>query len=295
VCERHAAAAAAAPQNLDLRYLALRCPDDEPGLQQKFLDEHRQHPDHPFFANAAARELQRRRDYEGALAAYRVASGAPILLDAASLQAARLTRVIAAPDSALELAAINKQLRGGAMQGSHLQTMLTLESGEDEGEPITTPIRAYAHLGRGELSQAVQATVGEPKLRPQILRLVAASDGVEPELIEQALSLAIEEGVTGTTVLPSLALADREGKDHGALDAKAFELYGQERVPLEFASGKLYDGKAEEVQAQLFKLSAEMQVHACVMALVRAGEKAPGPCRPLVRGYLFAAERPFFR
>jgi hypothetical protein len=209
------------------------------------------------------------------------------------LEAARLTRVVAAPDPA-EAVVLNRRLLRAAPAGSHLETMLALELGEDEGKPLTSPLRAYAHLGRGELGRALQLAESEPKLRAQVLRLAAASDGATPQMIEEALSLGPELGVAGTTVLPSIALADREGREHGALDAKARELYGQERLPLEFAGGKAYEATPEEVEAAVLSLSAQMQVHACVMALVRAGKKAPPPCRPLVRGYLFAAERPFF-
>jgi Zn-dependent protease with chaperone function len=54
-------------------------------------------------------------------------------------------------------------------------------------------------------------------------------------------------------------------------------------------------GSCSGLEAELFKLPAELQASACVMALVRAGEKAPAPCRALATWYLFAAERPYFR
>ena len=94
---------------------------------------------------------------------------------------------------------------------------------------------------------------------------------------------------------PTIALLEREQRPHAALDALALKQGPFAPHLLKFAEAAFLKGAPAAVEAELWKLPAAQQPHACVMALVRVGAAAPSPCRELAKAALFASERPYFR
>ena len=116
-------------------------------------------------------------------------------------------------------------LRSEAAAGSHLETMLALELGESAGEPITTPVRAFELLSRGELEHAVQAAAKEPKLHPQVLRLAAASDGARPELIQAPSRQFARTSTRSKEIVLSIRISDKAtGRVIGEVSEQDFEI-----------------------------------------------------------------------
>ena len=128
-----------------------------------------------------------------------------------------------------------------------------------------------------------------------MLRLAAASEGASRALVDAALALE-GEPASVSSIWPSIALLEREGRPHAVLDARARQelTHGADQT-LSFANGDYLKGKPEALEAALEQLLPEQQAFACVMALVRDAERAPSPCRELSKASLFASERPFFR
>lgn len=288
LCRKTAASSAAAPSDLNLLYLKLRC-DEGPAhaTAKAVIAAHRAHPTHPYLANAAGSELMRSFDFAGAAQAYSVASKEPVLADLANLTQARALRVL---DQATA-----QRLDTLAKSSGPLSSLLALERGVmSDGEVIKEQERAYAALARGQLASALTAAV-DGETRDTIVRLVGASEGATRPMIQAALELA-GEAQSDDALWPSIALAERESKSHLVLDAQARKLMPDyERAMLPFARGELVKGDGAAFEGALSALPPEYQSHACVMALVRAADKTPPHCRKLARGALFASERPYFR
>jgi hypothetical protein len=267
---------------LDLLYLALRCEDDGPETAQEALDAYRAHPSHPYLANMAGSQLRRRRDYSGATAAFTTASAAVPLQDGAYLERARLARITDEASAS--------QLKAWASNSTSLASLLALEDGDvsDDAE------RSFSLLTRGELNGAVQLARAQPSILAIVLPLAAASDGASQTLVDEALGM-LEQVTDPAALWPSLALAERELRPHAALDAKVAKLDSPVAEVSRFADSKFLKGDTAAVEAALWRLPAEDQPYACVMALVRVSVAAPAPCRGLAKAALFGSERPYFR
>jgi Zn-dependent protease with chaperone function len=283
LCERTRVKTQRQPQNLDVLYLSLRCAghDDAQAVEQ-LVAAHRLYPEHPYLANSAGHELMRRRDYVGATRAFESATRSAPLLDSASLELARLARISGtATASRIQMLAANS---------TSLASLLALEN----GETVEGPERAISLLAHGDLDDAVATARPQPGVLAVVLQLAAASDGASQALVNEALARA-EELPDGDAMWPTIALLEREQRPHAALDALASKQGPFAPHLLKFADAAFLKGAPAAVEAELWKLPAAQQPHACVMALVRVGAAAPSPCRELAKAALFASERPYFR
>jgi len=255
------------------------------------FDEYKAHPQHPYFANVAAYELKQHRDFKGALAAYATAATASPLVDNANVERARLLRFT---DQARE-----QILDELARSSDTLTAYLALERGRDpDGERLEGAQAAYALLDHGQLAQAVTAAAKDKDISDKVTRFVGASEGASKQQIEAALALRGEVKARAA-LWPTIALAEREHRPHPQLDAQAREAFrGYDKYLLPFANDTFLKGEKGDrstVEAALYRLPVDLQPYACVMAMVRASELAPGPCRKIVNTVLFASERPHFR
>ncbi len=285
LCRKTSEKSAKTPADADLLYLSLRCSDD--ASPRVILDAHRAHPSHPYLANGAARELYRQGDYAGAAKAYALAAQAPPLANNANLALARIWR-LTEQVSASGLSTL-------AQRSDSLAGLLAVERGVDSnGEAIKGPSRAYSLLAQGQLAGAVAAAKEDPQTHDIVLRLAGASDGASKDLVSAALALG-KDAESQAAIWPSIALAEREGRAHAALDAQARGAFPPYDKALRPFATKAFLENRKAAEAALSDLPAEYQSFACVMALVRAPELAPSSCRKLAKASLFAPERPYFR
>ncbi|HEX2873664.1 MAG TPA: M48 family metallopeptidase [Polyangiaceae bacterium] len=282
ICARAQQKAEAEPKNLDALYLSLRCGrDDDANVNEKVLEAHRLHPKHAYLANAAGKELRRRRGYAGAVMAFGTASTAVPLINSANVELARLARItgVATPERLDALAA----------NSTSLAMILALDKGDvDDG-----PEKAVSQLARGELNEAVASARSHP-IHKWVLPLAAASDGASQALVDEALGV-LDDAKDGPALWASIALAERELRPHPALDAAAQKRSDVAPQLLKFADSKFLEADPTAAEAELWKLPADDQPQACVMALVRVSVSAPAPCRELAKAALFASERPYFQ
>ncbi|RYZ04381.1 MAG: Zn-dependent protease with chaperone function [Myxococcales bacterium] len=289
LCRKTAASSDAAPSDLNLLYLKLRCSESPPHETAKaVLAAYRAHPSHPYLANAAGAELLRSSDFVGAVQAYATASAEPVLADGAGLAQARALRVLGQATSG--------RLDALARSSGPLASLLALERGvTSDGEAVEGDESAFRALAGGQLAAALGIKFVESATRDTVVRLAGASEGATKPMIQAALEMP-GEAASDQALWPSIALAEREGKSHLVLDAQARKLSPDyERVMLPFAKEPFVKGDRGTFERALAALPPEYQSYACVMALVRSGDAAPASCRKLAKGALFASERPYFR
>ncbi|HKX43735.1 MAG TPA: M48 family metallopeptidase [Burkholderiaceae bacterium] len=285
VCARHQAGAAAAPQNVNLQYVATRCLNDGPAKDRAFLDGHRQHPEHAWFAYAAGYVEAENMRWEPALAAYElVRRKLPPLVETVNVDTARIRRM----QSGDRGAAVTDLEKGS----ESLRQMLALESGQG----VTTPAyRAYPELARGNVERAVQLAHDKPQSEARLLRLAAASDGAGAALVAKVLALPLDQGLDDSTVWASLALAARarQGLD-GYLAAARHAAPDKADAMLRFVDALKNGASPQEAELLLDGLAPELRGHACSMGTIMLGAKAPRAWRDAAKRLLFASERPYF-
>ena len=287
VCARQQAAVDAAPQDADRVYLALRCLTDSAARTQAFISAHTRFPGNGWLAYAAGYgELQRGRwaDAESDLAQGH--RQLPQFAEYIAVDLARAMRQRGTADGA-KLAALQAS-------SDQLRVHLALEAGSAAGPDVPTE---YAELAKGRLANAVQqARSRSAGDGDRVLRLAAASDGADEQLVAAALGLPPERGVDAQTAWASAALAARR-----QLDPAPFIVIGARALQPEDADRlrRLIDvlktnGGIGAARRLVGEMAFEAQLHAYTVALVMLGRSAPSEWRTSAHRLMFATERPYF-
>jgi len=168
----------------------------------------------------------------------------------------------------------------------------TIEQGRDlEG----TPLEPYASVAQGKLELAAQQARKNKDTRA--LKLVAISDGATHAMIDEALSLPVDDQDDFDIVIAMYAVAVKTSRDPSHHLARLEEMMGQQGKPvLEFLEQVRRGGDPMQARAQLptdFDLRLRIQaIHAAVIMLDR---RAPeGWHEEAARG-LFVGERGYLR
>ncbi|HET7868070.1 MAG TPA: hypothetical protein VFL86_26990, partial [Burkholderiaceae bacterium] len=285
VCGRHRARAAAAPQNTNLQYVVARCLPDGPTRDRAFVEGHASHPQHGWFAYAAASVEAEHAHWQASLEAFDLARRAmPPLADAVAVDMARIKRLLR-QDSRQALTEL-------AQQSHSLRRLLALESGQGIDAPA---LKAYVELGLGRVDNALRLSDQRPEARDRMLRLAAASDGADSGLIAKALALPVDKGLDGSTLWPSLALAMREKRDLSAFEPLLRRLSPpQYALALKFVHTVASGAAPDDATRLLEGLPPELRGQACSAGVVLLGAKAPAAWREAAKRLLFSYERPYF-
>ena len=285
VCGRAQARAQASPDDLTLRYLALRCLPTPAERDRAFLDAHRRSPAHPWLAFAAGQTLvqqQRWREASDALTAS-LAEGA--LAENVAADLARIRRRLA-DGGPLDLTDL-------AVKSSYVRDLLDLE------RPAAADRSAnpYQELAAGNLDRAVAALSPAADAAPRVLRLAAASDGASRDLIDRALALPPDAGIDLFSVWAALGLALRHKADPAPYLAFLKEAGNAEEVNGALRFIELLRGGASPAAADaaLDGLRLPARPLACVFGAVFLGDKAPPMWRATAKQMLFVPERPYLK
>lgn len=284
ICQRDQARAAAAPGNANLAYIATRCLPEGADKDRAFVDGFARHPDHGWYAYAAAYVAGGSAQWPQAIVASDVARRkVPTLANSLALDIARMRRMTGQADAATmnELVKTSPALRQALM----------LESGRGLEAPA---LKAYAELAQGRIDAAMALAQNRPETAARLLRLAAASSGASPALVARALALPADKGLDESTVWSAIALAQRAGQDAGPLVEAARRMSPQHgQALLAFAEALRRGQAAEQAERLLEGLPPELRGQAWAMGAMLLGEKAPAAWREGARRLLFASERPF--
>lgn len=289
LCERHEAAAAAAPANADRRYLADRCIGKRDERDRAFVEHHRRWPNNPWLANAASYSLLwGNRHREGVAAMESAMRREPAVASDLSIELARLRRLQEGRPNVLvaDLGPSTKLLRN----------LIELEGG---GPGPSPDLQAYLSLAQGKPDDAVRQARGTPYAQ-HVLRLAAASEGASPALIRQSLDQPNDPSLDTTSRWITAALAAREHRDPAPylapylakLDAGG----GNEMVAIQLDFfQRLRNGDMAGASRQLDRLYPGPRGQSCATGVVFLGKNAPPAWRKEAKLLLFASERPYLR
>jgi Zn-dependent protease with chaperone function len=284
-CARHTRMSAAAPGDVDLRYLAIRCLPRGRERSDAMVAAAEAAPDNSWLALSAGYVHVGRSDWPKALGCWGRARENPALADRLLLDSARVMRLVG-PSRERELHTLS-------LDSPQLRHLLAFEEPGNKGLRFG-PQLAYAKLASGALDQAVTLASGDEKTRARVVRLVAASRGATREQLAAARALAPDAGIDYHTLWPAIGLALREKRDASALIARIKEFTDpDERAGLEaFLRPARLAGDAAAARDALSSLDPDSRGHAYVLGCVILGDDAPDEWRAEARALLFAPERP---
>jgi Zn-dependent protease with chaperone function len=283
ICKRHRKLAAAAPDDPDMQYIGMRCANDA-AEGAVMIQAHKRWPEHPWIANGAAWEHVIQGRYADAVPIMeKVLQGPAVLASANASRLARVKRVLGHP---YDKAALEKL-------APELERLHALDTGYGNQD---SPGRSYSALAGGRLALAFNASDSEAGLREHVLRLAAASDGASRATVERALKLAPDQGMDMAAAYAMWGLALREKQDATPYhDLIAKGLSAQDLLRLDAFMAAVAKDPANPANAsKLNGVEMEIRAWAYGAAIVRYGKQAPAAWRSVVRGLLFANERPYF-
>jgi hypothetical protein len=283
VCARHQQLALAAPNDGGLQYLAIRCRPKGEEREKAFLTEYEKNHDNPWLAMMVGYQCARRADWEKALDAWEIARANPAIPEYVTIDTARVLRLRGADSEA--------HLKRLAETSVVVRRELALEFGEDLPESLL----AYTRLSRGQLNEALALAIAYPKIRPHLLRLVAASKGALETHVSEALKLGLEDGIDADTIWPAIGLLIKHKQDAAPLIARLEKFVDPEELApaKEFVDPEQLLKNPEATDALADQLEPATRAHAYVMACVILGDAAPEPWLLAARALLFADERPY--
>lgn len=291
VCQRQKEMAEAEPDNIDLRYLAVRCLPDEEARDRALMEGYRQWPQNVWFANAAGYVMAGREQWDHASQAWEQVIKNITLRETTALELARVRRM-QGRDTQRDMSFLTRYSRS-------LRFWLASEGGEFDD--ISSEV--YPILAQGKLADAVtMARIKEAEdehFIARTIRLAAASDAAPEELIAEALALQPDQGVDSTTIWMALALSMRENRDFEIYRAKMADFLEQvdatENLPkVDRFLAAIRAGKIDEADAALAGVNLRVRGFSYSMGLIVLGRQAPDHWRKGARALLFVGERPWF-
>ena len=286
VCDKHRKLAQSAPDDPNLQYAATRCDEDSEARDRAFLRLHERWPHHAWLAQTAGYIQAGAGDWEHALASMDEARRRlPALQELLAVECARIKRLLAGTEQA-DLA----NLRASSEYVRMLTAPETGEAASDSGwEP-------YMSLMHGKLDEALAGEKRSQNERARIVRLVAASDGASPKMIDSALSLPPDAGLDTDTFLPTLSLLARAGRDVSAVLPLAEQIFPRDGEQLVAAFSAVHSHADRSVVEKAMRgLEPRNRGYVYVAAVMLGGSEYPSEWRAAARQLLFASERPFLR
>lgn len=281
-CAEHKAASAAARENPDLLYLAIRCDFDASAQNQAFLAALARFPEHHWLRLTRANILAERGQWREALPAL-VQSYAelPDMRAWTRLSLVRVARVV----NLLDQPEVQRALAEDPDLGAIVRAT--------DGQPTADYewVNRYVLLSQGELRRAAEALQVEQN--PDVLIRLAASDGAEADLIEQAIAVPVDTELDASVRMLQFALIERQGGNGLIwLDAAVADLEAAEAAQARAFLSEMTAGLPAE--ANLGELPADLRAHLYAAARVRLGRDCPPLWEKLATRYLFISERPYF-
>ncbi|MFB9245748.1 M48 family metallopeptidase [Massilia antarctica] len=283
LCAELGAQAAAQPDDGDAFYLALRCRHEDPNVKRLMLKARARWPGNLWLARWSAYDKLHSKDFSAAAPDLeQIVRATPGGSNYAGLDLARVRRYLA-PDA--DLGDLVKDSR-------RLQELVTIEKGPLSSD---SPLRAYYALSTGRLNEAHQIAEDNPTRAAHVLRLAAASDGADADMIKRAMALPFAAGTDSATTWVGLALAQKHGYDTAPFRKSTLEAAGPYQQQMLAFFDSIAAGKDPRAAERLIDtVPPSVRAHAYSATLVLLGQKAPAEWRVAVKRLLFISERPYF-
>ena len=288
ILQQHQRLAKQHPESSDWQYIGVRAMPDGPEQDQDFVDGFEKWADNVWFANAAGNIQAQRGMWQESIDAYNLVlqNHGPVA-NAAAMEAARIRRFLAG-DSPADLS----DLAGF----TDLDSILMIETGHEDIRG--TEVFAFSQMAEGKLTEAYQ-TAGAENATPQLLSLLAASEGAESEWQEQALKIPAAELENAQHAIILAALAARLKRPDNAYLDRYSELMqrrdeGKTKTVADFVAQIIDQAPQASLESEMNGLGPAERGLVFAAAVIVHPWDAPPHWRKASRQLLFAIERPYF-
>ncbi len=285
-CARHRELAAAAPDDVSLRYATARCIDDEGEQAAAFQSGLEANPEHGWFTLATGYGYSEQGEWAKAR---ELLDRLPKLLPShAGLFARDIVRV-----RRMAAEGADPDLSDLVAAFPEVAAVLSIET----GALVDESLRPRERLEAGALDEALAAAGEDVDLRAELVRLVAASDGAGKQHRAEVAALTLEDGMTPGTWAPTLGRAARRGEDPGPLRELGAALLGDKAADrlVQITAALAKDGDAEAFEEAMRGLPPKGRGLAYVAGITALqGEDTPKGWRRTAKRLLLPGERPYY-
>ncbi len=287
ICAEHHQLAASEPKNADYRYLTIRCIEDEAQQNKAFIEWHERFPQHPWLAFASAYSYSKIGNWQKSHNAFQVASANNESLRASiGLDAERIRRVL---ERKLKIDVPLSE----RIHNPDIEAYNRMESGQLDGQ-YGDSNHVYYLISEGKFEQALTYIASYEDIKPRVLRFLAASEGVNREIVESALELPTDVGIDYDAIWVALGVAVRENA--ATTDyIKSASLMGFDQRKITDFIRLVKQGSTLEAEELLLNLDFRFKSQYYLLGSIILGEKAPGDWKIYTNSMLFANERPFIK
>jgi Zn-dependent protease with chaperone function len=287
LCAAHSERAKASPDDPDSSYLAVRCQPDGKAQDDAFLAGLERFPSHSFFQVAVAWVWLGRGEWSKGLRQLEALLRSPDARETlGSMQlagvAARVRRLLSDRPHYEDLTKLD----------GNLEQELSIESEAGRDESALT--RAFRHLRKGELPEALRVRDLAPPVRARLELLVGASDGATPAQIDAALRLPGEGELAWYVGPVAFALAQREGKSVTEVRARLGSYLAEEPEAFAALDPTALAKNPAKLDQVVVGMDPRFRGAFRAAGIVLLGKKAPALWRKEATALLFASERPYF-
>lgn len=285
VCEEHQKLAIAEPENADYHYLSIRCIEDELQKSKAFIQGHEKFPNHPWLAFASAYSYTEKEAWQKSYNAFYTASmNNESLRSSIALDAERVRRFI---ENKLKIdIPASKRVTSEDIGAYNEMESGQLLNQEDNSNHV------YYLISQGKLKEAYDFVTPYVELKPRILRLLAASEGVDQEISNEAKVLTSAEGVDYDSVWWVLGVAAKEDKNTADyLDT--LEIMGLDRNLVTNFIQLTKQNNITAAEDVIRNLDFQYKIRFYALGTTILGKSAPTDWKVKMQSFLFANERPY--
>lgn len=284
ICEEHRALAKKHKLNSNVQYLSARCISDENLKNETFMLGADQWPDNSWFNYAAGYNLMEIGNWKKAdLLLNKTIKSNRSLSEIVTVDLWRVKQLLKT-DSAKTRTELSRR-------SQELSRMLNLESGKGYSK---SPYRFYSLLDKGNFKEALKAAreMDEPQ---RYIRMLAASDGVPPAIIREALKFNTKKGIDASTVLISWSLAVKTKNNTTQYEKMTKTLLRSGDAALKVLNKIRKKGAYKAFENDLNGLNITERGYTYAAACALLGKKAPVKWKSKAKKILYASERPYFK
>ncbi|MFS4447546.1 M48 family metallopeptidase [Maribacter sp. 2307UL18-2] len=285
VCEDHQRLASSEPDNANYHYLTIRCIEDELEKNRAFMKGHEKFTDHAWLAFAAAYSYAEIEEWQKSYQAFTTASTQNASLRATiGLDAERVRRVMA---KLLQITIPQDQ----RIINEDIEAYQDMESGQLDGV-FGSSNHVYYLISQGKLEEALTFTDKYPETRSRVLRVLAASEGVSPKILEEALAMNTDDGIDFDSVWLALGVAVREGANSSEY-LNTLKIMGIDGNMLTEFIQLTKQRNTQAAEALIADLDFRFKSHFYALGTTILGKQAPQAWKVYTQTLLFANERQF--
>lgn len=287
ICEYQNAIYEKNKENPDMYYVHVRCMKEGTGQDSAFCQGHKKWPENPWLAAAAGYILTQEEKWEEALSCYETAYRNSMALRLTlEEEMARLTRFL------------KKDYASNMNWDIVASPFLGYVAAVEKSQPYESNNNLYAFklLEQGKINDALEYSKTDTMLYPYILRLAAASDGIQQDsIINLVMRLPIKMGLNSASLFSTVALYTKRNMRLDPI-LPNLKVYGGEATDSLLKFFELVKNKKiKEAEQLLLQMPMDPKGKCALFGILILDGEVPERWKKYAADLLFINEKPYLR